>query len=91
MKYDYLIKKGSELVKFDSKKDIINWVKENEKDIKGSLELVRRVKKIDNIMVEDLINWVKVGKYSLVDEKSLELRKEKRMEIRNNKLNSLLG
>lgn len=91
MKYDYLVKKDDMLVKFDSKKDIINWVKENEKKINNNLELVRRVKKVDKIVVDDLVEWVKNGDYKLIDEEKKEERKRIIIEKRNNEVKNLLG
>jgi len=89
MLYIYLLKKDDKLVKFSSKKEIINFINNNK--VNNKLELVRRINNVDKIMVNDVVKWVKDGNYKLIDEDKVKVRKENLLKKRNDELNNLLN
>jgi hypothetical protein len=71
MKYNYMLVNTSNntKVKFESKKDIAVFVSEN-LEVKSTLSLVREIKKVETILIADVIKFVNEGgdlKKSFID------------------------
>jgi hypothetical protein len=54
VKYDYGVSDGTNTVMFNSKSEALEWTRENMTKAKATLALVRRVRKQDEIIVENL-------------------------------------
>lgn len=89
MKYDYYLEYNEKLVRFESKKEIGNWVNDNLSKLNNNVKLIRRVKKENIILIEDIKDYINKGNNintQMVNHALVQARKEAKAQLRNDAL-----